>query len=128
MWVPLASNAAPAASGPKGVGGSVRLGGPFRFDSEQVGPASSDGRMYRVDGTGRWNGRPGYRFRLDVAGQAAPSGDGARLRLRVLHADRSGSDVVDYDSLPPAAGNTALAEAGTGALAKVAGGWVELSR
>ncbi len=84
VWAPAFDGGAKAASH-----GVVTFSGPFHFRSEQL--TRTVGAAPRVEGTGRLNGRAGYRFVLEGAAQ--------RLRLRVTHRDaRSGAEVADYDS------------------------------
>lgn len=92
LWAPLGAaplSAAHAGSGP----GSpyFSLSGPFHFRSEQVGTPGVSGQLVRLTGTGRYNGKPGYRFQLESRG-------GDRLRVRISHADAKGKEVVDYDN------------------------------
>ncbi|USX26511.1 hypothetical protein NHH73_28825 [Oxalobacteraceae bacterium OTU3CINTB1] len=94
LWVPLGD--APAAAGRP----VVRLSGPFQFDGESVTHASATGEQARVEGTGRLNGRAGYRFVLEAVDGAAGQD---RLRVRVTHADAAGAEVVDYDNGAPGA-------------------------
>lgn len=91
LWTPLGE--ASAAGAPV-----VRFVGPFQFLSEAVTHATSTGMQARVEGTGRFNGRTGYRFVIEaVAGGATEGAD--RLRVRVTHADAAtGAQVVDYDN------------------------------
>lgn len=132
LWVPLDGNAAAGGSRP-GVP-FVRLGGPIRFDSEQVAAPARDGVRVRVEGTGRLNGRPGYRFRLETVDEASRADAAAQLRVRVSHVD-AGGEHVDYDNAAPALAN-ALRRAGTGVGAgvgagggtTVASGFLKLSR
>jgi uncharacterized membrane protein len=93
LWTPLGDASAGGAP-------VVRLAGPFQFLSEAVTRATSTGMQARVEGTGRLNGRAGYRFVLDAIAGGATQGAGAdRLRVRVTHADAAtGAEVVDYDN------------------------------
>jgi hypothetical protein len=109
LWAPLEAGAAGNARGAQPV---VDLSGPFHFRSERVDSARANGRQARVEGSGRLDGRDGYRFVLDaLAGAAGQS----RLRVRLTHADPvSGAEVVDYDNgaVMPSAGadRTAVAQ------------------
>ncbi len=91
LWAPL---------GERPVGTpAVMLTGPFHFRSEQVNAAASAGRQARIEGTGRLDGRPGYRFLI----QAQDDGSADRLSVRIVHTDpATGADVVDYDNSAPA--------------------------
>ncbi len=111
LWAPL-GDGMPNRSG---VGAAVvSLSGPFHFRSEQV-TASASGRQARVEGTGRLNGRDGYRFVVEASGGGGKGGGqtGAgpdRLRVRVTHVDAAtGAEAVDYDNGARASANTAAA-------------------
>ncbi|USX26510.1 hypothetical protein NHH73_28820 [Oxalobacteraceae bacterium OTU3CINTB1] len=101
LWVPL-DGAAPA----DGVAAGAPVAwfsGPFRFRSDAVTRATRTGEgRARVAGTGRLDGRAGYRFVLEaVDGGAVQGARLDRLRLRVTHADAAtGAEVVDYDNEP----------------------------
>lgn len=87
LWAPLGE-----ATPEKTAAGNAALllSGPFQFRSEQM-RSTRAGQQVRLDGTGRYNGQPGYRFSLDASA--------TRMRLRVTHADAAtGSEVVDYDN------------------------------
>jgi uncharacterized membrane protein len=128
LWVPFNGNAVAAASGVRSGVPFVRLGGPVRFESEQVAAPVQDGQLLRVEGTGRLNGRPGYRFRLETVDNTSWPASAAQLRVRVFHVD-SGGEHVDYDSLAPVLPKTkTVRSAGPGAIAKIASGWINLSR
>ena len=116
LWTPL-DGAAPAA----GAAGAPAawFSGPFHFRSESVTRATRTGEgRARVTGTGRLDGRAGYRFVLEaVDGGAVQGARLDRLWLRVTHADTaSGAEVVDYDNEPtrPPAGadRTVVVEGG----------------
>jgi uncharacterized membrane protein len=100
LWAPIAS-----ATPGKAAAGSpvVILSGPFHFRSDQVTTAAAAGQQARIEGTGRLNGRAGYRFVLDAwdgGGKQGAAPD--RLHVRVTHADAaSGVEAVDYDNGPP---------------------------
>ena len=111
LWAPL-GEAAAAAGKPV-----VRFSGPFQFQGETVTLATSTGAQARVEGTGRLNGRDGYRFVLEAVDGGAENAAADRLRLRVTHADAAtGAEVVDYDNEParPLAGadRTVVVEGG----------------
>ncbi|KQQ97518.1 hypothetical protein [Massilia sp. Leaf139] len=115
LWAPL---------GTQGGLGSARavvaLNRPFAFKSEQVGTVSRSGGQVRLDGTGRYNGRPGYRFVVDaVDGGAAPHAH--RMRVRISHQDGAGEEVVDYDSGAPLTAKMVAAAAAADGLAAVDG-------
>jgi hypothetical protein len=119
LWVPLTDNPAAASSGSKAGTPLVRLSGPFQFRGEQLGTQVRTGQQVRLEGTGRLNGRPGYRFLMEASRD--------RVRVRVAHTDASGAEVVDYDNLAPATA-AALRVAGTADGTRVADGWVRLSK
>nr|WP_315219360.1 hypothetical protein [uncultured Duganella sp.] len=111
LWAPL-GEAAAAAGKPV-----ARFSGPFQFQGETVTLATSTGARARVEGTGRLNGRDGYRFVLEAVDGGAENAAADRLRLRVTHADTAtGAEVVDYDNEParPLAGadRTVVVEGG----------------
>lgn len=99
LWAPL-----DGATPPDGAGAGTPVAwfsGPFDFRSEAVTRAAKAGEgRARIEGTGRLDGRAGYRFVIEaVDGGAAQGARLDRLRLRVTHADpTTGADVVDYDN------------------------------
>lgn len=110
LWTPLGAGAgavagtAQAASAPGSGKPFVGLDGPFRFRAEQVA-ASRSGAQVHLKGSGRLDGRPGYRFVIDaVDGGRATAAGNDRLRVRISHADAAGNDIVDYDNGVPAQG------------------------
>jgi hypothetical protein len=113
LWAPLAGASAAGGGAP-----TVRFSGPFQFRSDRLTVAAAGADRARVEGTGRLNGRAGYRFVLDaVDGGAARWAGADRLRVRITHADPAGgADVVDYDNGAPAASTgadrTAVADGG----------------
>jgi hypothetical protein len=112
LWTPLGE--APAAVPGKSV---VRFSGPFQFQGETVTHATSTEVRARVEGTGRLNGRVGYRFVLEAVDGGSGPAAADRLRVRVTHADTAtGAEVVDYDNGAPGPG------AGADRAAVVAGG------
>jgi hypothetical protein len=122
LWVPLVNNPAAASSGSKAGTPMVRLSGPFQFRGEQLGAPARSGQQVRLEGTGRLNGRPGYRFLIEASRD--------RVRVHVAHTDGNGAEVVDYDNLAPAIAVTQGAAgraAGTADATRVADGWVKLS-
>ncbi len=91
VWAPLGERPAGTAA--------VMLTGPFHFRSEQINAAATSGRQARLEGTGRLDGRPGYRFLI----QAHDDGSADRLSVRIVHTDAAtGAEVVDYDNGAPA--------------------------
>jgi probable HAF family extracellular repeat protein len=96
LWAPLAKDAGSKARP------VVMLSGPFQFRSETVLASGAGRGRARLSGSGRLNGRDGYRFVLDAdAGSATQGAD--RLRVRVTHSDPiTGADVTDYDNGAPA--------------------------
>jgi hypothetical protein len=119
LWVPLAGNPAATSGGSRAGTPLVRLSGPFQFSGEQLGAPARSGQQVRLEGTGRLNGRPGYRFLIEASRD--------RVRVRVAHTDASGAEVADYDNLAPATAATMRA-AGTADGTRVANGWVKLSQ
>lgn len=96
LWTPLAKASGTARP-------VVTLCGPFLFRADQVSKASASAEQIRVEGSGSFNGRPGYRFQLDArpaaSGQAGSKG---QLRVRLSHQDgRTGAEVLDYDNGAP---------------------------
>ena len=86
-----------------------------------------DGGVVRGEGTGRLNGRPGYRVRFETVDNTLRPDAPAQLRVRVFHIDSGGNERVDYDTRSAGQRNT-VRPAGTGEVAKIATGWVVLSR
>lgn len=75
------------------------LAGSFQFLGDQVSVSTRDGGMVRLEGTGRFNGRAGYRFLAEARdgarmGQAGPD----RMRVRISHFAPGGAEVLDYDN------------------------------
>jgi hypothetical protein len=92
----------------------VRFSGPFQFDGAALTDVSSTEGQARVEGTGRLNGRDGYRFVLEAVDGGAGPGAADRLWVRVTHVDpATGAELVDYDNGAPGAaagaGRTAVA-------------------
>lgn len=83
--------------------------------------AMTSGRRAQLQGTGRLNGRAGYRFVLGADDGHGRHGAGQdRPGLRVTHTDaESGAKVVDYDNRAPV---TARASDAPGRTVVVAGG------
>jgi hypothetical protein len=106
LWAPLGGAALAKSGNAQAAAPFVGLDGPFHFRSDQVGPPARDGQTVRLEGSGRLNGRPGYRFLLEAihGSQAQPGGD--RMRVRVSHTDANGADAVDYDNGGGAAART----------------------
>lgn len=99
LWAPLADRTVAASAG----AGTrfVRLSGPFEFRADQLGTATRSGNLARLEGTGRYNGRPGYRFLIEAIdeGQGDRSGKDL-LRVRISHREPDGREEVDYDNAP----------------------------
>jgi hypothetical protein len=124
LWVPIVNNPTAASSKLKTGIPLVRLSGPFQFQGEQLVTPARSGQQVHLEGTGRLNGRQGYRFLIEASHD--------RVRVRVAHTDASGAEVVDYDNLAPAiaAAATLRASAGESKVAdatKIADGWVRVS-
>ena len=92
-----------------------------RFTSTAIEAPIVRGAQAQLQGTGRYNGMPGYRFALTARdGQGR---DADRLRLRIWHRDaKLGRDVIDYDTQVGAAASGTLAELAIG------GGRIEVQR
>lgn len=88
---------------PLGTFPSGPTSGPFHFRSDQVTATAADGQQARIEGTGRLNGRAGYRFLLDPhAGGGKQGASPDRLSVRVTHVDAAtGLEVADYDNRAP---------------------------
>lgn len=115
LWAPVGRNPAAAASGSEAGAPYFGLSGPIQFRSEQVGTPAVSGQGVRLEGTGRLNGRPGYRFLVEaVDGDRQQPAGGDRMRVRVIHTGSAGAEVVDYDNGAPAKA-AALATATVGA-------------
>jgi hypothetical protein len=68
-----------------------------------VESVSREGQLARVTGTGRFNGRTGYRFTLEAQDGGSEDGAPDRLRVRIMHVDPiTDTEVVDYDNAAPA--------------------------
>lgn len=108
LWSPLGGG-----SGDKGSVGSpvVMFSGPFHFLSDAVTTATGSGQQAHIEGTGRLNGRPGYRFMLEAyAGGGKQGASPDRLRVQVTHMDAlTGVEMVDYDNGAPAMARSAVA-------------------
>ena len=96
LWAP-AGTATAAKSGASEAGTSeagmphFSLTGAIHFSSEQVGTPVIKGQQVHLEGTGRFKGRPGYRFAIDTD-------RGDRMRVRISHTDSGGKEAVDYDN------------------------------
>jgi hypothetical protein len=123
LWAPVGGQTARAGGKPGAGAPFVRLSGPFQFQAETLEGATRSGPAGRLEGMGRYNGRPGYRFLIE----AVDGGEGNRagtdtLRVRIAHQDARGKETVDYDNGTPARmkapvgassqNRTALAEGG----------------
>lgn len=94
LWAPLGA-AVPTSGARRAV---LNLSGPFQFQSDQA-QATATGRQARLEGSGRLNGRDGYRFVVDAIDGGAGPNAGDRLHVRITHVDTaSGVEVVDYDN------------------------------
>jgi len=108
LWAPLGSGSRDKASAGNA---AVVFSGPFHFRSDQVTASAAAGQPVRVAGTGRFNGRAGYRFVLEAHdGGDTQSASPDRLKVRVTHVDAvTGAEVVDYDNGAAAATRAAAA-------------------
>lgn len=97
LYAPLDANTRPSASAT--APGFLRMNGQFRFDADLTTPAAWHGAAVQLSGTGRLNGREGYRFSIDVAPDADASAAAEHMRLRISHTDAgTNGEVVDYDN------------------------------
>lgn len=112
LWAPLGNGQAQAAGG-AAARAVVAFQGPFGFRSDSVS-ATRVGSQVRLEGTGRYNGRAGYRYVVDVQDGGGAQGGAGRMRVRIGHRDAAGGEVTDYDSAPRAKAGLATA-AGAGA-------------
>lgn len=82
--------------------------------STQVRQVAAGERRLRLEGSGRFNGREGYRFTLTaVRGGPAGAGGWSRIGLRIWRTDPdSGRELVEYDNTGGAPGFPTLAPAG----------------
>jgi uncharacterized membrane protein len=113
LWAPLGNGR--AAAGVQAGKAVVALHGPFSFRSDSAAVVAKNGAQVRLEGTGRYNGRTGYRFVVDALDAGVAKGGADRMRVRISHRDAAGADVVDYDSAGRAkAGVASVAGAGDG--------------
>jgi hypothetical protein len=113
LWAPLANGK--AVAGVPADKAVVALHGPFSFRSDSAAVVAKNGAQVRLEGTGRYNGRAGYRFVVDALDAGAAKGGADRMRVRISHRDAAGADVVDYDSAARAkVGSAAVASAADG--------------
>jgi uncharacterized membrane protein len=111
VWAPLDANAAAASRA--SAAPLVTVSGPFHFNAEVVGKPERDGQSVRLGGTGRLDGRPGYRFLVEASPGRAQRGGADRLRVRISHTDAATkAELVDFDNgiaaAPAAAPNSAI--------------------
>ena len=120
LWAPTGQAQGQAQGKAQAAKAVVALQGPFAFRSDSVS-AARNGTQVKLEGTGRYNGRAGYRFVVDALDSAQGSAD--RMRVRISHRNAAGAEVVDYDSAGvQKAGKATLARAGAGdGLANVEG-------
>jgi hypothetical protein len=129
VWAPLDAN--PAAAPRAGAAPVITVSGPFHFNAELVGKPEGDGQSVRLAGTGRLDGRPGYRFLVEASPGDARRGAADRLRVRISHTDAaSKTELVDFDNgiaaAPAATRNSAMlaaAPAAPAAQAAQAAAW-----
>lgn len=124
FWAPIGGQAGTGADR-----ATVEFQGPFTFASQKVFSVVREGRQVRLEGSGQFNGRAGYRFLVEAvdggAQNAGSAGSGDRLRVRIVHTGAAGKEVVDYDSAPAATG--AAAPAAAAAQVPVAEGAIALN-
>ena len=128
LWVPLGGQAGDATAGAEGSRAMVALHGPFQFRSAGIAAASRSGQQVRIEGVGDFNGRPGYRFSIDaVDGAGASPAAADRMRVRIVHTDENGREVVDYDNAPAAKAAKADSVAAASGYTTVSEGAIVLS-
>ena len=94
VWAPLDANASSAAAGPV-----LTVSGPFHFRADAAGKPERNGQSVRLSGSGRLDGRPGYRFSVEASAGEAQGGAAGRLRVRISHTDAATkAELVDYDN------------------------------
>ncbi|WP_312552691.1 hypothetical protein, partial [Massilia sp.] len=124
FWAPIGGQAGTGADR-----ATVEFQGPFTFASQKVVSVVREGRQVRLEGSGQFNGRAGYRFLVEAvdggAQNAGSAGSGDRLRVRIVHTGAAGKEVVDYDSAPAATG--AAVPAAAAAQVPVAEGAIALN-
>lgn len=91
LWAPLGAAASAKSAEMGGSAPHFSLSGPFHFRSDQIATSAVSGQAVRLEGTGRFNGSPGYRFQIEAQGRD-------RMRVRITHTEPSGKEVVDYDN------------------------------
>ncbi len=123
LWAPLSDRTLAARAGAGASGGFLRLSGPFQFSADQLGTATRSGNLARLAGTGRYNGRPGYRFLIEATdeGQGERSGKDL-LHVRISHRGPDGREELDYDNGPAAGMKARLAGQAWNRTALVEGG------
>ncbi|QOL48659.1 hypothetical protein LPB04_17070 [Massilia litorea] len=110
VWAPLDAN--PGAGARAAAAPVVTLTGPFHFRADAVGKPERNGQSVRLAGTGRLDGRPGYRFSIEAGPGDAGRGAADRLRVRISHTDAATrAELVDYDNGPGTASMASLAAA-----------------
>lgn len=110
LWAPLAAPSANRADGKSSASGLVQLTGPFTFDGRVAVQPVRGERSVHLEGTGRLNGRQGYRFTVDASPGNDNLGIAPRMALRISHTDPgTKAEVVDFDN--GAASTPNLAEA-----------------
>jgi probable HAF family extracellular repeat protein len=103
LWAPL-DNAALSRTGASSAGTPaagtpfLALSGPVQFQGEQLEALDRNGQTVRLQGSGRFNGQPGYRFLVEAT-DAGPqqAGTADSMRVRISHVE-AGKEVVDYDN------------------------------
>ncbi|MFO1276772.1 MAG: PKD domain-containing protein [Sphaerotilus natans] len=90
----------PGESDPPGRMVFALRGTELTFRGQPQGSVTLNGTRASWSGTGRMNGIDGYRFAITALDARTPGALGrGRLHLRIWHADRQGSPVIDYDNL-----------------------------
>ncbi|MFC5478308.1 hypothetical protein [Massilia suwonensis] len=114
LWAPLGDT---RGAGKAGENAALVLHGPFAFRSDSVAVTGRAGATLRLEGTGRYNGRAGYRFQLDAADGDNARGGRDQMRVRISHVDAAGTEVLDYDSAGTARAGAKMAAALAGTAA-----------
>lgn len=115
LWAPLNDSAATEADASAISRARFRTSGAFEFKSDRVSSQSRTANLIRLQGTGRYNGRAGYRFLVEATdGERQATAGGDHLRVRVSHTGPDGAEVVDYDNGATATANGAVSQSATG--------------
>jgi hypothetical protein len=112
LWAPLADSSAKMQGRQAAPFGLVRLAGPFSFDGRVAVLPVRNEQSVRLEGTGRLNGRQGYRFTVETTPGNDRLGIAARLHVTISHTEpATKAEIVDYDNGAVAAPRTAAVAA-----------------